>query len=429
MKRNGYVMLWIIMLAGLLSCGGTDLTAGGVGSGGSGTAIGPVTGYGSIIVGGVAYDDTGSTTVEPDASGSKQSTSSAPLGAQVSITLDSNGAAQTIELRPSLLGPVSQALDANGDLLEVLGQKVRLVQTTDSYNTATVVEGYDLTGSSSATQPQVGDLVVVHGVWLNEGSANAPQYVLQATRLEKRSVYTAANAYLLSGQVVSITTAQATVVRLNNSNGPSVNLGSATGELKNAAIGTQLNAWVAASEWDGARLTWRQLPLTALRAMPLIPNASSGQRLTLSGRVDAVDSGNRTVVIHGFSYTVPNGVALPGKGQEVQIELEGDAQSRWNSRQVQARTDSSEGDDPKDNLGESVSLRGTTVNPNWQQALPFALTLRGVTVQVDRFTQVNGCTNFTTGTSVQMLIKASRPKRGAGNQLSARTVSCALAQP
>jgi hypothetical protein len=140
---------------GMASCGG------GVGTGGTGSfASGPVTGFGSVIVSGVAYDDSRAAVLDDDG---------LPLaGAQalrLGMTLDIEGnlpeavagalraTATRVQLRTALVGPVV-SVDAAAGRLVVLGQDVTVTPVTVLDNR--------LSGGLSALR--AGGVVAVHGV-------------------------------------------------------------------------------------------------------------------------------------------------------------------------------------------------------------------------------------------------------------------------
>lgn len=140
-------------LALLMSCGG------GVETGGTGASTtyssGSISGFGSIIVNGVDYDDSSATVLADD--GSALDTNALKLGMSVEIdsgTIDrstSTAVAHTVQLRPDLMGPVS-ANDSSAGTLTVLGQTVQISSST--------VFDDSLSGGQSAVA--VGSLVQVH---------------------------------------------------------------------------------------------------------------------------------------------------------------------------------------------------------------------------------------------------------------------------
>lgn len=114
----------------LAACGG------GVGSGGTGGfASGPITGFGSIIVNGVRFDDTAATVV--DGEGSPRTRDDLRLGMTVevesgaiTVTQGAQAAsARRIEFDSALRGPVT-ALDKAGGAFMLLGQRVVVDATT-----------------------------------------------------------------------------------------------------------------------------------------------------------------------------------------------------------------------------------------------------------------------------------------------------------
>ncbi len=176
--------LWRALAVALMlaACGG-GVETGGTGATGGSYVEGPITGFGSIIVGGVRFDDS-SARVE-DGDGGGRSRDDLRLGMRVevesgAISDDGSGGRAAIATRvrfaSDLIGPVTAA-DANGLLIAVLGQAVRVTQ-------ATVVDGA-LGGAGSLV---VGDIVEVHG-FIDPG-ALIDRYV--ATRIERRSATPAA---------------------------------------------------------------------------------------------------------------------------------------------------------------------------------------------------------------------------------------------
>lgn len=131
---NAFRLLIAFCLVLLSSCGG----GGGVDTGGTGGAVpavasGPITGFGSVIVGGVRFDDT-SAEVE-DLDGSRRTRDELRLGMTVEIESgaidDSTGtaAARRIRFESEIAGLVG-AVDVAGQGFTVLGQQVMVDATT-----------------------------------------------------------------------------------------------------------------------------------------------------------------------------------------------------------------------------------------------------------------------------------------------------------
>ena len=173
-------------------CGGGG---GGVDSGGTGVtalsvASGPITGFGSVIVGGVHYDDRSASIL--DADGNARDRTDLMLGMTTEIragavTTDANGSAGVatrIVYASSLLGPIA-AIDTSAGTITVLGQKV-------SVNATTV---FDSTLASGLASLAVGNLVEVYGL----AGSDARSFV--ATRVERKA---AASFYVLRSTIANL---------------------------------------------------------------------------------------------------------------------------------------------------------------------------------------------------------------------------------
>jgi hypothetical protein len=185
----------------MVSCGGGGAqTAGEIGTGGTGTtiptiAVGPVGGFGSVVVAGVRYDDSAATldVIDEDDSGS-----GLKLGMQVHVEAEVNkadtatGKASRIEMRADLRGPVS-AVNKNGDRFEAMGMRVRT-------NAGTVFDGV----KPDLSDLQLDDNVQAHGLFSDSRD-------LIATRVQKRSACGTACVFKTIGLVISSSTTQLTL--------------------------------------------------------------------------------------------------------------------------------------------------------------------------------------------------------------------------
>jgi hypothetical protein len=188
--------LLLATLALIGGCGGVD--SGGTGTGASSTyASGPITGYGSIIVNGVRYDDS-SASIEDD-DGRQRSRDELKLGMRTEVLASTitvaggvaSATASSIRVHSEIVGPL-ESVDAANALLVVFGQRVAIVATTwfDS----------NLAGGIQALLP--GDLLEVYGVL----DVAAGRYV--ASRIERRA---GATAYKLRGAVGALSLAARTI--------------------------------------------------------------------------------------------------------------------------------------------------------------------------------------------------------------------------
>lgn len=127
---------WSALLTAFLAvalaaaCGGGGVDTGGTGAPVSAYSSGRVTGFGSIVVNGVHYDESGATIV--DDAGQRRAASEIQLGMTVEVeagevSVDSTGRAHSVATRVQLgsyiAGPV-ESVDAAADTLQVLGQTV-----------------------------------------------------------------------------------------------------------------------------------------------------------------------------------------------------------------------------------------------------------------------------------------------------------------
>lgn len=171
-------------LAGVMAATALPGCGGGVGEGGTGYASGPITGFGSVIVNDIVFDD--SLARVEDGDGGSRARSELRLGMTVEIESDaivgSGARASRVRFDSAIVGPV-ESLEADGFV--VLGQRVA-VDATTVFDSA-------LAAGLPAVQP--GQLVEVYGLF-DAGVAR-----FRATRVERR---TAVLAYRLRGLVNGI---------------------------------------------------------------------------------------------------------------------------------------------------------------------------------------------------------------------------------
>lgn len=108
---------WCLLCLALSSCGGSGSVAGGegVGTGGTGISLGTVTGFGSVVVDGKAYNS-----ASPQYFAQSSVSDAAPalpgdvnLGDQVQVDLDAQGNPSNVIIAPDLVGLVT-AVDVSG---------------------------------------------------------------------------------------------------------------------------------------------------------------------------------------------------------------------------------------------------------------------------------------------------------------------------
>jgi hypothetical protein len=383
-----FIVSWL-----LVACGGSggSLLGGGVGSGGSGVAEGSVSGFGSVIVAGVEYDDTNATVWVEDAQGTSSNSNEVKLGQRVRIQHSNAGVADTIQLLPQLRGTASGAQDSQG-VFRMLGQTVQTVSMSDAQNTATVMDGL----SSVAA----GDDIEVHGNWVHDSSRN--HAVLIATRIEKLSV--AADPVMVSGVVRS---RSGSVLTLDDAQGQALQ---STQWPTNLTAQSLITAWVPRSALTTS-------PWTAVRVIDASPSLKESEHLVLNTQVSARDVAQGEIRVQGMLVKLTNLTdnSPPSVGAIVQMEIvrEGSAFKAIRVNQRQSNAD----------LGGTVELKGSILWP----ANPTQLSLRSNWVNVPSNTLGNGCSSLRTNDSVYLEIKAQAV---APNQaLRAISVSCNLQIP
>ena len=179
----------LLMSLFLVACGG-GVESGGTGGNATASYVsGPITGFGSVIVGGVRFDDTSAAVT--DADGDTRSRDDLKLGMTINvrgtpIAGDSSSAATSIVYGSAIVGPVS-AINIGAASLTVLGQPVDVLATT--------VFGESPGGALAALV--VGDVVEVYALL-----DTATQHY-SATRIERK---TPALVYQLRGVVANLNT-------------------------------------------------------------------------------------------------------------------------------------------------------------------------------------------------------------------------------
>ena len=178
---------------------------GGGGSGGttstSSFASGPISGFGSVIVNGVRFDDSSAkVSSDDDDNNEVHNRSELKLGMVVEIqgggtTSDDSGRhgrANEIQFGSELVGPVGATIDVAGKSFTVLGQTVKVTDTTI----------FDSSIAAGITALKSGDVLEIHGL----RDANN---VITATRIEPK---VAPAFFKIRGTVQSVDTTLLTFV-------------------------------------------------------------------------------------------------------------------------------------------------------------------------------------------------------------------------
>ena len=262
----------LVATALAVGCGGGSSDS-GVGAGGTGSPLsfsqGPITGFGSIIVNGVHFDDSGASVVDDDGN-ALSNTQSLRLGTVVDVqggvVTDDATAATAIHVHVDLVGPVTGAYDVGTGRLSVLGQAVRVVSIT-------ALDGF----SGGAAAIPVGSVVAVSSLY------DKATGVYVATRIDPAP---GAVRFAIRGAPTAVDTA---------ANGDSFTIGAAVFSYASLAppaslaAGTLLRAVLATTPDSHGRWV-----VTAFgQALPALPD---GRRGGLQGVVDSVTDATHFVV-------------------------------------------------------------------------------------------------------------------------------------
>ena len=241
-RRLALQLAWACALVAGCGGGGSSVPSGGSAVATSSFAAGPITGFGSVIVNGVRFDDSHAAVTDDDGNASTKDALKLGMTAEVhggGVADDGTGAraaADAISFGSQLVGPVS-AIDAAATTLTILGQKVIVLDTT-------VLDARLVGGFAAIT---VGTLLEVHG------TTDAATGAITARRLEPTN---AAAGFKIRGVVAGLDTtaktftigatlisyATATPLPANLANGLFVRVRLQTTQVAGAWVATRVNA-------------------------------------------------------------------------------------------------------------------------------------------------------------------------------------------
>jgi len=408
------IALWSAAL--LVACGGGNVA--GVGSGGSGLAQGSVSGFGSVIVDGVEYDDSLVAAQQADAAGQLRPVD-LKLGQQVRLaytlsdTDTASPVAVSVHVLPLLQGPVTSPLDRNG-WMQVMGQWVRVVKGNDDISRlgATKLAGY-----TSDKDIALQDDVTVHGAWGWDGSKSA--YVLVATLIDKAKA--AADPVLLSGVVQQL---RGTQFRLNAAGGTGVQ---ANALPEGVADGQGVQFWVPRAAVASATSSGQTLSVNTVvsDARTLSASLAGRRQVTLSGQATAYDAATRRVQVQGLWVQLASDTAVDtaalARGEFVSLSLQpGGASGSPVASKVTLRPDPS---GPTD-LGASIVLKDNLTGIDWR-ASTVAFTLRGSKVVAPAKAITSGCSAVDAAATVYVQVIGTLAS--ASDVVTASSVTCGSA--
>ena len=360
--------LWLALI--VAGCGG------GVDSGGTGTtpasyANGPITGFGSVIVNGVRFDDSNAV-VTDDGDGSSRDKLRLGMTTEIrgsAITADATGtlvsAASSIVFGSDILGRVD-SIDLAAKRLVVLGQGVDV-------NAATVFDDESLSGGLPTVA--VGDVVEVYALF------NAATGRYTATRIERKG---AVAAYRLRGLVSNLDAGKAfnigsERISYDGFTGAPVTL--ADGNLLRVRLQTTQVAgvWLVAGLKDGA------------------PKPRDRDDVRLEGRISSFTSPT-LFSVNGVAVNASAIGPLAGLALGVRVEVEGtSSEGVLLASKLKIKTEDEAGN-------QEFELRGQITSVD---AANLRFVLRGVTV-----VYAVPATDFRNGTTANLVKDANVEARG-----------------
>ncbi len=403
LRRAGLVLSLCALLTGS-GCGGGGLQVAGVGTGGTGLAEGTVSGFGSVIVDGIEYDDAAASIQQDDGTGASVN-ADLQLGQRVQLSLNADNSVQSVAVLPQLVGSASTAQDASGSF-RMLGQLVRLAGSTadTSMSPTAVVAGFNGAGIA------VGDSLEVHGTWVLDKPLGS--YVLIASRVEK---LTSVPALLqLSGVVQALT---GNVLRLNATLGVAVQGLSLPPGL---VIGHSVRVWATPAAWNASLFT----PLQASRIIDstLTVAQIADKTLRLSGPVASYNAASRTVELQGMTVQLSPQLQLDevalARGAFVSLAVQRSGAGLLASSGAQRGIAGTAAD-----LGQSAAVKAVTNGIDWTGDT-VQLNLRGVFVTAAAATISPICRQAVAGMDV--LVEVTGLMSNASNTVQARQITCTL---
>ena len=304
----------LVLVAAVAACGGGGgSTVSGVNTGGTGSfTSGSISGFGSVIVNGVRFDDSAAAVKEEDGDDARE----LKLGMMVAvngsaISASSTATASTITFVSELEGAIEPGRTT--DSFVVHGVKVLITKTT------MCDVGTSTNTSTGCASLKTGDIVEVYGSFA--ASSAAPTATLTATRIELQK----APAFMkLRGAISNLNTASKTF-----------NIGTQTATVTYAGIA----ASVPASLTNGlvVRVKVKSTPSTAtatLGSWEAVRIKVPGERkledrdeAKIEGRITVAIDASKTFSVNGLKVDASN-ASLPAGGTAslvlgAQVKVEG----------------------------------------------------------------------------------------------------------
>jgi hypothetical protein len=276
------------------------------------SASGTVTGFGSVYVDGVEFEDAKAYTRVENADGS-YSPVALQLGQRVRVAHDSDGTASTVTVDAALIGTVAAgSIDTSALSFKVAGQPVK-ANIDSTAGQLTVYGG----GYTAFTDIAAADLVEIHGSAVYDSTTSA--YVVKAARIEKKA---AISSVRVMGKIANLdTTAKTFTINSLSVSYASATLAPSTATLANDQT---VAVWGPSASLVSSGST---LNLTASRVRVI--NSSLADTITsgttqLGGLVSNYSASTGSFELEGVKVVVGTATLTPtgatiGNGAYVQV--------------------------------------------------------------------------------------------------------------
>ena len=372
------------------------------------SSSGTVTGFGSVFVDGVELEDAKAVTRVENADGSYSLTST-QLGQRVRVAHDATGTASTVTVDAAVIGTVaSGSVDATALTFTVAGQSVKA--NSDSTSGPLTVYGGGYTAFSDIA---AGDLVEIHGSAVYDSTAKV--YVVQATRIEKKS---AISAVRVMGKIASLDTTAKTFAI----NSLTVAYGSAILAPSTATLadGVTVVAWGAQNSLVSGS---SGLSLTASRVRVLnagLADDSASGATQLGGVVSNYSVSTGTFELEGVKVIVGSATLSPtgatiANGAYVQVSGTVGSDASIIATSIKVRQQSTTDDTA------SVRLIGAIESLSDQTAF----VVRGVPVDASAITLSTACPGVTL--AVGTVVKVTATVQSGTDVVKATNLGCTSA--
>ena len=348
----GLSLISIAVATALGACGGSSGTDTGSGpsaqalpitsTSASGTVFGSVTGFGSIVVDGVHYEDNAASVTREAATGSKPS--EARLGQRVRLSLGEDGSARSIEVMPELEGQIT-SIDTANQRFVVNGLTVTINSDSAAGPLTVFSDGYTAFASLS-----VNDRVEIHGLPRADTAVGAPanSYVIQATRIEKKTdplLQLRASGFIQN----LVTTGNVTTFKLGTLN---VTATSVTPKPAGAILANGSYVSVLTT----SAVTSNAMTATAIRVIDRRKDATPNEIVRLASKIASYDAVAGTFTLDGVTVNAKAATLLPA-GTALASGLYARASGKFDANGVLQATEVKLQD--RDDSAPRAELKGT----------------------------------------------------------------------